>query len=74
MSKVRRQNPAFSFAHPQIFGDEDTGDIGSSAIILADAGGKVLCHTWCSLGHLVLFTSLHTCKDQPVPELPGPLA
>lgn len=27
MSKVSRQHPAFSFAHPQKFGVEDTGDI-----------------------------------------------
>lgn len=46
MSKVSRQHPAFSFAHPQMFGAEDTGDIGSRAVSLADAGGKVMCHTW----------------------------
>lgn len=68
MSKVSRQHPAFSFAHPQMFGVEDTVDIGSRAISLAAAGGKVMVTPghWCSLRHLVLSTSLHTCKDQAV--------
>lgn len=43
-------------------GVEDTDDIGSRVISLADATGKVMCHIW----SLVHFTSLHPCKDQPV--------
>lgn len=45
MNEVSRQHPAFSFAQPQTFRVEDTGDIGSRAISLADAGGKVMCHS-----------------------------
>lgn len=62
MSKVSRQHPAFLFACPQMFGVEDTDDIASRVISLADARGKVMCHIW----SLVNFTSLHPCKDQPV--------
>lgn len=66
MSKVGRQSyPALSFAHTQMFGVEDSGDIGSRAVSVADAGGRVMCPTW-SLVPSEAPHALHTCKGQPV--------